>query len=84
MAILLRTDKPPKPVFPTGRTFSLEELYSLIDCDTVDFITLPTGALMWVDDNGLLMKKPLNITASQLAGSTIVGHALITDTSEVE
>lgn len=52
-------------VFPkNGKDFNLQEMYALVECDTIDIVSLADGRYMVVDDNGRSNKKPLNPKAT--------------------
>lgn len=84
MATLLRTDGSIRPAAPAnGRDFSLKELYALTSSDIVEHVALRDGRSMWVDEEGWLKRRPLNVGASILAGTEIAGDALVCDRDEV-
>ncbi len=75
-----------------GQTFTLEELYHHIDCDTVQMIHLPDGREMYCDENAKLKNEfaEINEIASKLlylAGGRehdfIIGNVMILEPSEV-
>lgn len=44
-----------------GKRFTLEELYKLLDCDTVERVFIDgTKVIMIVDENGKLKQRPVN------------------------
>lgn len=51
-------------VMPKGKDFTLEEMYALIDCGTVEHIELAKGVHMWIDENGKSENKPFNEKAT--------------------
>ena len=64
-AILVKTDGTVTPVQPkNGTQFSLEEMYSLIGCGTVEHIELAKGVHMWIDENGKLTGEAFNKLAT--------------------
>lgn len=77
-AFVIKVGGEQKEVSPkNGSDFSLKELYSLIGCDCIEIVYLYDGRIMVVDESGLLNEKELNLTASQLYGSVIVGDVLV-------
>lgn len=78
-------------IFPTNmRSFTLNELYKIIGCETVQMIYLADGRMMWMDEDG--KSKPgltLNSKATKLLqqaggipGDYILGKVLITNELE--
>jgi hypothetical protein len=74
------------------RGFSLQELYRLLDCTTVQAISLADGRTMWMDEeaklkNGLQFVNDeatkLLIDAGGVLGDEIIGSVLITSEDEV-
>jgi len=54
-------------VFPKNKkNFQLEEMYTHVECDTIDIVTLSDGRYMVVDDNGRSNKKVVNEKATEL------------------
>ena len=54
-------------VFPTNKkSFSLKELYLLVNCETIDIISLHDGKLMVIDDNGKFDEHVKNEKATEL------------------
>ena len=49
-----------------------------------EFVRLPEGQAMVVNEEGLLMKLPFNTVASMLANQTIVGDVLVFTREEME
>jgi hypothetical protein len=93
MAKLIYVDGGEREVFPksTRRGFTLQELYDLIPCTTVEHIELADGKGMWMNEDGKYDPnlKP-NARATELlhaAGGIpddrVVGNVLITDRGEV-
>lgn len=80
-AIVLKTDGTVK-VFPRDDyQFTLQELYELTSCDTIQIIrsSVP-GLLLCIDDNGKMLDKPLNPLGTVLYAPEydyIVGDVLI-------
>lgn len=72
-------------VGPVGTKFGLDELYNLVRCETVEAVRLRNGRTMWVDEEGRMSGKPINLIASLLAGGVdVVGDVLVTDAGEVD
>lgn len=91
MALLLKPDGTQREVQPAGRSFTLEELYALIGCDTVEVIYLPDGRPLVMDEDGKYRKLPVNEEATRLgriAGivpwDVIVGTVLVLEPGELE
>ena len=73
MAMFIPADptQPTREVFPKDKEdgFSLQELYTLLSCDTIEVVYLPSeeGQIMIVDEEGKLAQKPRNERATKLA-----------------
>jgi|TARA_B100001094_G_scaffold250781_3_gene248431 hypothetical protein len=71
-----------------GKTFTLQELYKIIDCSMVEFVYLDKY-IMIIDEEGKLNNKSVNDVATyhfrKLTNEHdyIVGNALICDRSEI-
>lgn len=52
---------------PADSSAQLAELYRLIGCSAVDVVRLTSRLDMWLDDEGLLVGKPVNRKATLLA-----------------
>ena len=77
MAYLIDTDGSEKEVLPeTGNRFTLDELQKLVGGYVIT-VRLNDGYKMYVDEDGLLLRLPYNKRASEMAGQTIVGKALV-------
>jgi len=94
MATLVRTDGTTAEVRPAGKKFTLQEMYRLIGCTTVEMLTVPGRPFqrLWMDEEGRLTHKPHNAHATallvKLHGRTlgaddIVGDVLVTGAGEV-
>mgnify|MGYP001586052012 CR=1 FL=1 len=94
MATLMRTDGTTSEVHPTGKKFTLKEMYGLIGCTTVEMLTVPGRPFrrMWMDEEGRLTGKAYNAQASALlarlhvrtlGANHIVGDVLVTGAGEV-
>ena len=64
--------------------YTLEELYELLQCSTVEIIPVGAGMILVVDEEGRRARKPLNPAASRIAGQPIVGDALHCKASRVK
>lgn len=64
--------------------YTLDELYELVGCGTVEIIPVGAGMILVVDEEGRRARKPLNRAASLLAGQPIVGAALYCKASRVK
>lgn len=47
--------------------FTLEELYPLLSCTTIEVVSLPDGQMMIIDEEGKWAQKPRNERATQAA-----------------
>jgi hypothetical protein len=95
MAILLKPNNTSYIVVPKNKRngFTLDELYKLIECETVQMIYLDDKRTMWMDEESKLkaVPPPVNILATQYlhrAGGAlddfILGNVLICEKSEVK
>jgi hypothetical protein len=75
------------------RGFTLQELYSIIDCNTVQAVQLADGRTMWMDEDAKLREglQFVNLKATILLaeaggipGDEVIGHVLITQPGEVK
>lgn len=92
MATLIKPDGAESEVNPrSGREFQLDELYALIDCDTVQAVSLADGRTMWCDEEAKLKTPwpPTNPKATQLLaeaggipGDIVLGNVLICSATE--
>lgn len=104
MAKWYKTDGTVKEVYPKeGKAFSLEELQGMIAgsgpegmSNTVQYLPLPDGRVMYANDNGRLIGLELNVEASKLwrevfpeekyelnrGSMTIVGNAVVCSSEE--
>ena len=85
----------PQPVQPAnGRCFALEELYKMLDCDTVEVVRLTPELILITDENSKLRQPAyLNLLASYLwhahqpearGVDCIVGRAIYCHSSQFE
>ena len=85
----------PQPVHPAnGRCFELAELYRMLECDTVEVVTLTPELILITDDSSKLRSPAyLNLLASYLwhahqpavrGVDVICGRAIYCHTSQLE
>ena len=68
MATLILTDGTERYVHPAGADgLTLDELYKLLGCSTVETIALRDGRTMILDEDGKATDKPVNVRATRLA-----------------
>lgn len=51
-----------------GETFTLEELQGFVEgngSNTIQYLPLPSGKVMFANDNGVIVNLPLNVAASE-------------------
>ena len=88
MALLIRPDGSTRIVLAEGSSFTLEEMYSLLDCSMIQPVYLTDSRIMWVDEEGKIKPHFVNPLASELAGCLttdyIAGSALITDKNKIQ
>lgn len=74
---LIKTDGSQTIITPiNGKEFSLGEIQNFVD-GYVEIIQLGKSKKMYVNEEGLLAKLPMNEVASNLAGQPIVGNVLV-------
>jgi len=84
MAQLIKTDETITEIEPkNGTDFNLQELYEAIGCDTVEVVYLRDGRLMIVDEEGLYDSPVMNFTASEMAGTQIVGNVVVCNNDQL-
>lgn len=90
MALLIHSSGEFEPIIPkNGSTFTDDELRTLVD-GYLGCIAFPDGRLMWIDEEGLLQGKPINMTATNLVFDflqrdvLIVGRAVMTTRAETD
>jgi len=88
MGLKISTDGTETVVLPAdNKEFTLDELYDLIGCSMVQMIYLPSGKTMWLDEEGKLSGKEINMEATMKSGlyphDVIVGNVLILDEGEI-
>ena len=94
MALLIHPDGSEQEVFPrkSKKGFTLDELYSLIGCTTVQAISLADGRTMWMDEEGKLSTvlvvnekaTELLLEAGGMPDDFVVGPVLLTARGEVQ
>ena len=91
MAIRIANDGTKIEVSAQGSWFSLDEMYSLLDCSRLEAVYLQDGRIMWIDEEGKLKPHQVNIQATLLLqkaggipGDYVAGIALITGKNEVQ
>jgi hypothetical protein len=82
MAIHIKADGDITEVHPaTGDKFTLEEMQAAVG-GLIELVILHDGRDMWINEEGLILGLPFNISASALYGHPIMGDALVTNRSE--
>jgi hypothetical protein len=82
MAIHIKADGDITEVHPTaGDKFTLEEMQAAVG-GLIELIILHDGRDMWINEEGLILGLPFNISASTLYGKAIMGDVLVTSRSE--
>lgn len=78
VALLIKSDSSAAiPVLPNnGKKFGLEEVQKVVG-GYVEVVRLPHNMKMLVNEEGILMKLPLNLLASQMANQKIVGDVIV-------
>jgi hypothetical protein len=91
MATLIANDGTVTEVSAQETWFSLDEMYSLLECSRVEAVYLEDGRIMWIDEEGKFKPHQINIQATLLLhkaggipGDYIAGIALVTDRNEVQ
>jgi hypothetical protein len=66
-----------------GVSYHLKELYSMLGCSMVEVVhTQIPGLILICDEEGTFVENPVrNVQASNMAGTAIVGNALVCHTS---
>ena len=66
-----------------GKSYHLKELYASLGCTMVEVVhTLIPDIILICDEEGTFVQNPVrNVQASNLAGTVIVGNALVCHTS---
>jgi len=91
MATLLANDGTMAEVSARGSCYSLDEMYSLLECSRVEAVHLQDGRIMWIDEEGKFKPHQVNIQATLLLqkaggipGDYVAGIALVTERTEVQ
>jgi hypothetical protein len=91
MAELIIAQGATTTVFPQDTSFTLKEIYSLLNCNQVQIISLNDGRIMWLDEEGKFKPHFFNSTATRLLHESggmdddyIAGAVLITSQDEVQ
>ncbi|MCL7489729.1 MAG: DUF3846 domain-containing protein [Desulfobulbaceae bacterium] len=91
MATLIANDGTVTEVYAKDTWFSLDEMYSLLECSRIEAVYLQDGRIMWIDEEGKFKPHQINIEATLLLqkaggipGDYIAGIALITEKNEVQ
>jgi len=91
MAELVTAKGSTSTVFPQDTLFTLKEIYSLLNCNLVQIISLNDGRIMWLDEEGKFKPHFFNSTATRLLHESggmdddyIAGDVLITSQEEVQ
>ena len=91
MAELITVQDTTTTVFPQDSIFTLKEIYSLLNCNMVQIVSLNDGRIMWLDEEGKLKPHFSNATATQLLHESggmdddyVAGDVLITSQDEVQ
>lgn len=67
ISILIKPNGETLQVSPTNRRdFTLEELHSLVGCETVEIVSIASGHLMAVDEDGIAKGLEINPIATAM------------------
>jgi hypothetical protein len=81
-AILLKTDGTARVISPdNGKRFTLKELQGFVG-GYIERAPYTAPHEIWVDEEGLLKGKPLNVAASAIAKRPLAGDAVLFEESE--
>lgn len=81
MATLITADRATR--LETVPTF--EECYKLVGCSMLEVVRLGNGSILLVDEEGLFNAPvTVNEIASEMAGTTLVGNAVLLDKKEAK
>lgn len=84
MAFVINTAGVEKEIFPkNGSDFKLNEMQAAIG-GMIETVSLSTGKLLIVDEEGLLKGLRVNTKASIIARRTIVGPVIVCEDSQVK
>lgn len=93
ISLLLTTDRNLTPVAPKSarKGFTLEELYSLLNCRMVEVVRLHRPVegfkepILIIDEEGTFdSRNEVNLYASHLAGTRIVGNVILTESKNLK
>jgi len=91
MATLIANDGTITEVSAQESCFSLDEMYSLLECTHLQAVYLQDGRIMWIDEEGKFKPHQVNIQATLLLwkaggvpGDYVAGIALVTERAEVQ
>ena len=94
MAVLIKPNGNVSVVKPANpeQGFTLDELYKLVECETVQMVNLLGNKTMWIDEEGKFrevhevneMATTMLHKAGGMPDDYIVGNALICDEGEVK
>jgi hypothetical protein len=91
MATLIANDGTKTEVSAQESCFSLDEMYSLLECKHLQAVYLQDGRIMWIDEEGKFKPHQVNIQATLLLwkaggipGDYVAGIALVTERTEVQ
>lgn len=79
----IHTDKAKRVEPAQPPYFSLEEVQKAVG-GYIEMVRLPHNNIMFVDEEGVLKNKPLNVAATQIAGQMIVGDAFVCGSNMVD
>ena len=81
MATLITAERATK--LETVPTF--KECYALVGCSLLEIVRLGNGSILLVDEEGLFNAPvTVNEIASEMAGTTLVGKAVLLDKAEAK
>jgi len=81
MATLITAERATK--LETVPTF--KECYALVGCSLLEVVRLNNGSILLVDEEGAWVKDfKVNEIASEMAGTTLVGNAVLLDKKEAK
>lgn len=91
MAELIKSNGDTQEITPkNGKSFTLEEVYKLLTCETVEVIPLPKKRYMIIDEEGKLKPNPVQNfegtyllhQARGISDDYIVGDVIICETKQ--
>jgi hypothetical protein len=71
-----------EPMLVVYPTFT--KLRAMIDTETAEFVYLPQGMVMLVDEDGISKERDTNILASVTTGRRIFGDALVVSNESIQ